>query len=253
MKYVELTMSTPEANLAGDEALLDQCEEGHGEEVLRFWEPPGLFIVLGYSGRVEEEVNLANWRCRPVPILRRCSGGGAVVQGPGCLNYSLVLRILDTEAFSSIVKTNACITQRHQAALTPVLGPTLTVQGSTDLALGTLKFSGNSQRRRRQFVLFHGTFLLNFDLEQIETLLSYPPRQPYYRQHRAHRDFVTNLKIAPDRIKEALKTCWKATCELDTVPLESIRQLAREKYSSPGWRIDPRHPPPLFPPSANAP
>ena len=237
MKYVELTLSTPEANLAGDEVLLDRCEEGQEEEVIRFWEPGDHIIVLGYSGRVEEEVHLPHWHRRPVPILRRCSGGGAVVQGPGCLNYALVLRIRDNESLSTVTQANAYIMQQHKQALLPLLGPTVSIQGSTDLTLGGLKFSGNSQRRRRHCLLFHGTFLLDFDLEWIETLLPDPPQQPYYRQHRAHRDFLTNLNVAAPQIKDALKTCWKASHELTSVPLDAIRKSADEKYANPDWHI----------------
>ena len=93
MKYLDLTLPTPEENLACDEALLDGCDDGDGPEVLRFWEPQKHFVVVGYSNRVESEVNVAACSELGIPILRRCSGGGTVLQGPGCLDYSLILRI----------------------------------------------------------------------------------------------------------------------------------------------------------------
>ena len=58
MNYLDLTFPTPEENLACDEALLDWCEAGDGPEVLRFWEPQQHFVVVGYSNRVEREVNV---------------------------------------------------------------------------------------------------------------------------------------------------------------------------------------------------
>jgi lipoate---protein ligase len=239
MKYLELTLSTPEANLAGDEILLDRCEEGEEDELLRFWEPRDYFIVVGYAGRVEEEVNLANWQRRPVPILRRCSGGGTVVQGPHCLNYSLVLKIADYDPLGTVTGANTHIMQRHQAALAPLLGSAVAIQGSTDLTLRGLKFSGNAQRRRRQCLLFHGTFLLDFDMDMITTLLAHPRRQPDYRRQRTHRDFLTNLRVPAREIKEALRKAWGADQEMRPVPLEPIQQLARQKYSSPEWIILP--------------
>src|SRR5689334_4783234 len=93
MKLLDLTLPTPEENLACDEALLDRCDEGVGPAVLRFWQPQQYFVVVGYSNRVEREVNQEVCQARGIPILRRCSGGGAVLQGAGCLNYSLILRI----------------------------------------------------------------------------------------------------------------------------------------------------------------
>ena len=92
MKWLDHTLATPAENLACDEALLDLCEEA-GVEILRFWESRQIFVVVGYGNRVASEVNVEECRRRGVPILRRCSGGGTVVQGPGCLNYNLTLRL----------------------------------------------------------------------------------------------------------------------------------------------------------------
>ena len=93
MKYLDRTLGTPQENLACDEALLEVCEEGSADEILRFWEPRQHFVVLGYSNKVRAEANLDTCRALDVPILRRCSGGGTVLQGPGSLNYALILRI----------------------------------------------------------------------------------------------------------------------------------------------------------------
>ena len=57
--------------------------------------------------------------------------------------------------------------ERNLAAIELAIGSrpsAIQVQGHTDLTVDGLKFSGNSQRRRRKFLLFHGTFLLKFDL-----------------------------------------------------------------------------------------
>src|SRR5687768_735134 len=94
MKLLDLTLKTPAENLALDEALLDFCEQGQGaDEILRFWEPREYFVVVGYANKVDLEVDRAACEKLNVPILRRCTGGGTVVQGPGCLNYTLILRI----------------------------------------------------------------------------------------------------------------------------------------------------------------
>ena len=89
VNLLDLTLSTPAENLAADEALLDEREATAGEPVLRLWESPEHFVVVGYSNRVGTEVNEPACRARGIPILRRCSGGGTVLQGPGCLNYAL--------------------------------------------------------------------------------------------------------------------------------------------------------------------
>jgi len=236
MKVLDLTLPTPEHNLACEEALIQWCEEdGYEDEILRFWEPREHFAVLGYSGKINSELNLISCQDLCVPVLRRCSGGGTVLQGPGCLNYALILRIPDREALKGITETNAFIMQRLKNALEPILGPGIEIQGFSDLALGRQKFSGNAQYRKRRFVLFHGTFLLRFDISLVEKLLPIPLRQPPYRQNRSHGDFLTNLNLPSDTIKQTLKQAWHATEELKDLPLDRIERLARDRYADNKW------------------
>src|ERR1700722_5119085 len=141
MKYFDFTFPTPAENLAGDEALMDLCENGLEGEILRFWEPKAPFIVLGYAHQAAREGNLEACKKEGIPVFRRCSGGGTVVQGPGCLNYSLILR-MDDGPLRSITGTNKFIIERHGAALEPLLKAGVQIQGHTDLALENLKFSG---------------------------------------------------------------------------------------------------------------
>ena len=111
----------------------------------------------------------------------------------------------------------------------------LRVRGHTDLAIGDRKFSGNAQRRKRNAVLFHGSFLLNFDIALIEKFLFAPSTQPAYRENRSHREFLTNLGADLSAIKEALQMCWRATEILKSPPLDRLEQLAAEKYASAAW------------------
>lgn len=237
MKYLEQTWPTPEQNLACDEALLLACEEGGDDEVVRFWEPRERFVVLGYSGRTNSEVFLSRCRERGVPVLRRLSGGGAVLQGPGCLNYALVLKISARPNLRDVGATNAFVMKRLKQALAPVVESPIAVRGFTDLALGARKFSGNAQYRKRRCLLFHGTFLLHFDISFIEKLLPVPAKQPAYRRNRAHENFLTNLELPSHKIKEALKRSWSAGEEFKNIPLETIDRLARERYSRDEWNF----------------
>ena len=255
MKYLDLTLPTPAENLACDEALLDGCEDGHcPEELLRVWEPQRPFVVVGYANKVATEVNLPACEARDIPVLRRCSGGGTVLQGPGCLNFALVLKITGTGPLHSIASANRFIMDRNRTALESVLQrrcrsgeaqnfnceirhpkSEVTVRGHTDLAVGSLKFSGNSQRRRRNFLLFHGSFLLQADLALISELLPMPSKQPDYRGNRSHQDFLTNLPATADEVKAALLRAWNAEEPFNHPPLEAAAALAREKYATPEW------------------
>ena len=234
MNLFDLTLPTPAENLACDEALLDACEEGAGDEVLRFWEAGEYFVVVGYSNKISTEVNMAECERRGFPVLRRCSGGGTVVQGPGCLNYALVLKIPVSGPLASLTQTNQFIMQRHATTMSDLLGNPVHVQGHTDLVLGQRKFSGNSQRRKRRYLLFHGSFLLNFDLALIESLLPIPSRKPAYRGERSHGEFLANLPVSSSQVKAALTKTWDAR---GAAPAPVIPPLLTSKYTTKAWNF----------------
>lgn len=233
MHYLNLTLSEPAANLALDEALLLDAEEGHGGEVLRLWELPAHTVVLGSAGKLAEDVNEAACRRDGVPILRRCSGGGTVLIGPGCLCYSLVLA-LDRPRMKDITHSYAVIMDRLVAALAP-LAPGIARAGCSDLAVEDWKVSGNSQRRMRSFLLHHGTMLYNFELEAMSRYLHLPQRQPAYRRGRAHTGFVTTIGTDLERLRMSLRQGWEATQERTGWPAEVVRQLVAEKYDRAEW------------------
>ena len=242
MKFFDRTFPSPTENLACDEALLDWCESGEGTECLRFWESLAPFVVVGYANKVATEVNVAACEARKIPILRRCSGGGTVVQGPGCLNYTLVLPITKDGPLHSIPVANQFIMRHNRAAIEPEVRSQksearVAIRGHTDLAIGGRKFSGNSQRRRKHYLLFHGTFLLNFDLTLISDLLQMPSKQPDYRESRKHADFLTNINASSEMLKSALQKAWGADSPLINLPLEKIKALAREKYATNEWNF----------------
>jgi lipoate---protein ligase len=235
MELLDLTFPTPEENLACDEALLEMCEQGYDREILRLWEPPSYFVVLGYSAPANAEIFPDPCRAAGVPILRRYSGGGTVVQGPGCLDYTLILRIETAGPLSTISGTNTHVMERQRRAIESIYGESIRVRGHTDLAIGALKFSGNAQRRKARFLLFHGVFLLNFDLMLIPHFLPHPSREPSYRNGRAHEQFVRNLNLPASAVKHALCMEWSASTRLESLPEKQIADLARTRYSSPAW------------------
>lgn len=233
MKCLDLTLPAPSANLACDEALLDWCEDSPGGEMLRFWEPRRYFVVLGYGNRAELEVNLAACREESVGVYRRCSGGGTVLQGPGCLNYSLILHIGGDPALRTIGSANRHIMERQRQALEGVLGRSVRVEGITDLTLGGQKFCGNAQRRKRRALLFHGAFLLSFDISRMQKLLPMPSRQPDYRQERTHGQFLLNLNVPASAVKGALREAWSAGESCQVPP--AIPAALAQKYAGEEW------------------
>jgi len=237
MFFLDLTLPSPEANLALDEALIDMCEAGFPGEILRFWEPKELFVVLGYSNHWKKEVYYSQCLKETVPILRRTSGGGTVLQGPGCLNYALILDTRRRRSLRTVQTTNAYVLNRIKKSLQNLIPREISIQGFTDLTLRGRKFSGNAQRRQADFLLFHGTFLTRFNAEMVEKFLRHPSREPGYREKRPHGEFLLNFPAAADAIKKALRRGWKAQKKLAQVPLAGVKKLIKARYSKSQWNL----------------
>jgi lipoate-protein ligase A len=237
VKYLDLTFSDPASNLACDEALLELCESSEQAGVLRVWEPDHHFVVVGYSNRVFAEVNVAACDAKGIPILRRFSGGGSVLQGPGCLNYSLAVTNEQLGVPVDLAAAYRFVLERHLKFCLNHASAAVQIQGISDLALEGRKFSGNAQHRKRVCSLFHGTFLLGLDIALIETCLFLPTRLPAYRDGRSHEAFLCNLTIAPTDVREALRQVWQAGEELREVPRDRIKALVSERYSRAEWNF----------------
>ncbi|MCG3175231.1 MAG: Lipoate-protein ligase LplJ [Candidatus Omnitrophica bacterium] len=239
MKNIDLSFNRPEDNLAFDEALLDLCEEGSLGETLRFWEADRPFIVAGYSNKLPSEVNLTRCREHGVPVLRRVSGGGTVLQAPGCLNYALILRTDRGSDYTSVTRANAAIMEVHRGALERLIGKPVSVRGFTDLVTGGRKFSGNAQRRKRRALLFHGTFLYGMDLGAVETYLPMPTLRPEYRADRPHGEFIANLDVTRQALCRGLIAAWDALGTLTPAEtrqaVERSASLVEHRYARPDW------------------
>lgn len=201
----DISFDDPLTNLNYDDQLLRAAESGEEGEVLRFWESPSVFVVLGKSTDAREDVDLAASEADNVPVLRRSSGGGTVVQGPGCLNFALVLSRSLRPELAGINRSYRYILDRVvealqslgiEAAFRPVCD---LVQAKTDR-----KFSGNAQRRGKVFFLHHGTILYDFDLSLVTRYLKMPARMPEYRKCRPHADFIANVPAAREAIVGAV-------------------------------------------------
>ena len=235
MQFVDFSPPSAASQIALDEALLDLRENEAGEGFLRFWEPRAPCVVLGRMNVAEREVRLDRCRERGVPVFRRSSGGGTVVQAPGCLNFSVVLNTGDDPQLGHAASTNNFVLGRTAAVISSLAREAVTVRGLSDLTIGGRKVSGNAQRRRIRSILYHGCILLDLDFSLLEDLLPLPSRAPEYRGGRSHTDFLRNLRIDASVLKDALRESWGALTPATDVPVAETERLAREKYLNPSW------------------
>jgi lipoate-protein ligase A len=155
------------------------------------------------------------------------------VLGPGCLCFTLVLSYDRAPGLNEIPASNRYILGRVVKALAPVLSAK--VEGTSDLAIGIVKFSGNAQQRKRTHFLHHGTLLCGFDLARVSQFLNAPERQPEYRHNRPHAEFVTNLPVTVEEAKRLLVAEWQPEGDYGPLPIAKVRELVAEKYAREEW------------------
>jgi lipoate-protein ligase A len=235
MQLLELTLDTPAENLALDEALLLTAEEDEtADELLRLWEPRRHFVVLGSSSRIAAEVNLEYCKSERIGIVRRTSGGAAIVAGPGCLIYSLVLSLVRRPELRAVDRAHRFVLDSLASALSE-MAPGVARRGTSDLAIGDRKFSGNSLRLKRRSLLYHGTLLYDFPLHLVEACLPPPPRQPVYRADRPHGDFMTDLPLDRSSLRTAIASAFGPIVPARSWPRELTAALAKDKFSNASW------------------
>ena len=202
---VEETHLDPEEQLTREWDLFQSVEAGAPGNHCRCWQATRPVVVAGRSNPLAAGVILDACREDCVRVLRRFSGGGAVVLGPGCLNYAVVLSLVSWPELIDVAASFQVILGRIVAALGI---PGLSIAGGTDLVLGGRKVSGNAQRRGRRALIHHGTLLYAFDPRLATRYLKEPARQPGYRAARRHEEFIGNLPLSAETIRERLEAAW---------------------------------------------
>ena len=204
MECIDTSFNAPEENIAFDELLLKQAEQRQRGKTLRFWELQDYVVVLGRGVSLTDDVFADRCRKDKVKIIQRISGGGTVLLGKGCLNYSLILPYNANVNLLNIKSSFRWILGGITTAFQKK-GLGLTYYPISDLAVDDKKVSGNAQARKKRFLLHHGTFLYNFDIGRIGYYLKEPKKGPQYRNGRAHGDFLANLSLTCGEIKENIK------------------------------------------------
>jgi len=203
----------PYYNLAREEAIALNLVEFKLVGGLRFWKNPKS-IILGLSNSISQNVpvkifqawekSFSNLEYTKLEnpnifyIARRSSGGGAVYQDKLYnLNYSLFVNLtLKTELFPVETSYKVLLGIIQEAVLAQ--GISCKFAGKSDLCLEIdghlLKISGNSQFRKKNCLVQHGTLILHPNLIQtISQTLLHPPEEPEYRKKRSHENFLTSL------------------------------------------------------------
>ena len=240
MQLLDLTLDDPVANIALEEALLNEAEsQEKPTALLRLWQSKEPMVVIGRSSDYQNELNLGEISTDQVPLVRRCSGGAAIGCGSGCLMYSVILNYHTWPELQQISNAHDFVLGAVSEAINK-LGPESMKRGTSDLTVGSRKVSGNSLRCKKSHILYHGTLLCDFDLSLVSRYLGTAPRQPEYRQQREHDQFIANLDVDIESLKKSLVDTWGATQIRTEIPMADVQTLLETKYRCDRWNVNGR-------------
>jgi len=241
MKLVDHQAKSPEENIALDEMLLLKAEAGKEGETLRVWESPEYFVVLGRGSKLSEDCFRDACVRDRIKIIRRISGGGTILQGPGCLNFSLILSYSRETVYSKIRDSYEHILSQISDEFAKE-GCDTAVCPLSDIAFNGKKISGNAQARKRSFFLHHGTILYDFDIKKISVYLKHPSSEPRYREKRLHQEFLTNISVTSGTLETLIKCVFLRKDQMLWHPAEKdiqeLDRLTSVKYTEDKWNIE---------------
>lgn len=185
MLYLQPNSYDPAYNIAFEEYVFEHLAEQEDCFILWINQP---CIIVGKNQNTLEEINEAYCKEKGIKIARRRSGGGAVYQDAGCLNYTITGRkgredAFDFNAFSQPVID--CLAS---------LGVTATFTGRNDLQIAGDKFCGNAQLIHGNKLMHHGCMLFDTDLGVLAEALKVQPLKLESKGRKSVRSKVTNIK-----------------------------------------------------------
>jgi lipoate-protein ligase A len=236
IRTVETGFNSAALNMAIDEALLESVGE---VPILRTygWRPAA--VSIGYFQSMNEEVDVPKCREIGVDIVRRLTGGGAVLH-ENELTYSFISRRYP----QNIVESYKWICDAIVISINR-LGFDASFVPLNDIVIAGKKVSGNAQTRRKGVLLQHGTILLDVNVNKMFSVLKVPSEKLRDKMIQDVKERVTSLAgTTYDEMATSLKTSFAAKSEakliavtLSTEEISHARWLAERKYSNNEWNL----------------
>jgi lipoate-protein ligase A len=227
---------------------LDEVLVRRGSPVVRVWRPLQRVVVLGVASRAADELLLEQCRADNLPVLRRSTGGGAVLVTPDVACFSCIMPHERHPKAKQISGAYALAFEGLARAF-GTLGLDVDFERPGDVALSGRKIVGLAQARRRRATLVHGVIPVGIDPELFERYIAHPESEPPYRSGRRHRDFVTTLaretgssgevlmRRTLSALAQGLSGAEPSAAEPDGLAelLAEARKLVDERYGRDDW------------------
>ncbi|MDQ3975213.1 MAG: lipoate--protein ligase family protein [Thermoproteota archaeon] len=236
IRLLETGYNTAALNMAIDEALMESIDQ---VPVLRIygWQPPA--VSIGYFQSIKEEVDLEKCNEIGIDVVRRLTGGGAVLH-----EFELTYSFITKRYPRNIMESYRWICEAIVISINR-LGFDASFVPLNDIIVKGKKVSGSAQTRRNGVLLQHGTLLLGVDVDKMFCVLKVPSEKLRDKIIKDVKERVTSLAGTTfDDMALSLKTNFATkfdakllTDSLSTEEISRARWLAERKYSSKEWNL----------------
>jgi lipoate-protein ligase A len=222
-------------NMALDETLLTNLVD-HDNPILRLygWQPP--CVSIGYFQSMEEEVDVLKCSNMGVDVVRRITGGGAVLH-----EFELTYTFITKNYPANILESYHLICEPVVLCLDR-LGYSARYVPLNDIVVDNKKVSGNAQTRKNNILLQHGTILLDVDVEKMFSMLKVPSEKIKDKMIKDVKARVTGINRSFEDVASNLKESFAEifgsqiiTDTLSSKEKKDTEKLVIEKYSSRQW------------------
>lgn len=228
--------------------------QGVSSPTVLIWQEPETVAALGISQSAEVELNMQAINKDNVRIVRRQSGGGAVILRNEVLCFEVIAPIKNSIEDMSIRESFQYYTQPLIDIL-KTYNLEASISGISDITIDhdgiNKKNVGCAQLRKRKALVVHASILINLDMSILERYLRFPSDVPDYRQGRSHTDFCINLdqlipEITPiflynELAKEFTTRGWNIISEIQQ-DNALYSELLSKKYTQESWNIERKRP-----------
>lgn len=236
--YILKSESTdPYFNIALEEYLLSNYEDDFF--IIAVNDPS---IIVGVNQYTQEEINSLYVKKNSLKVVRRLSGGGAVFQDSGNLNFSNIYRD-ESAALIDFSKVSDLISE----FLSAKFGVNASFSGRNDVVIDDKKISGQARLRFGEKILHHGTILLSSNKKTLTDALKFNLEKNADRALRSNHERVTNLaehlsdSVSMEKFKEMFLNFVRSrfpeavVFNLSQNDIDGINELITSKYSTWDW------------------
>ena len=225
-----LGSTDPFFNLSAEEYFL--CEKSKDFFLLWQNEP---CIVIGRNQNAADEINGDYVRTRSLPVVRRMTGGGAVYHDTGNLNFSFIIN-------GEADRVELC---RSVIDVLRSIGVEAELSGRNDIAVDGRKVSGTAMCSHGGRSLFHGTLLINSNLDALSKALRADGEKLAGHGVKSVRSRVANISEFTEKplcaenvgaiLARYMTERGGEIYELGESDIEAIEKLRDSKYSTDAW------------------